>query len=76
MNRKTWIACERCGFTNECLPYGKTVRDNYDALEKAGLPQPAHVNGPEEKIVCVHCCFELREAYRDMPAAPQQQRAR
>lgn len=67
MNRRDWRACDRCGFTNECLPYGETVRSNYAALERSGMPQPTTVNGPEDKVVCCHCCDALREAYRDMP---------
>lgn len=62
-----WRSCERCGFLNECLPYGRTVRENYAALEKLGRPQRESVRGPEEQRVCIRCCMEMRESYGDMP---------
>jgi hypothetical protein len=63
--RHKWIPCERCGFLNECLPYGESVRSNYAALAEYGYRVPDRVLGPEDKRVCIHCCLEMREAHGD-----------
>ena len=69
--RDSWQACERCGFVNECIPYGQVVRDNYEAIERdLGTPQPESIRGPEDKRVCWHCCAEMRESYGDHPNLP------
>jgi len=60
-----WRKCERCGFTSECYPYGESVRANRGALAKDGLPQPTEIYGPEEKQVCMTCCYEMRQAHGD-----------
>lgn len=67
-----WMACERCGYLNECVRYGEAVQQNYDALRetarkyRAAMPDiPDRIKGPEDKRVCIHCCAELREVHGD-----------
>ncbi len=68
-NRNNWMNCERCGYVNECLPYGESVRANYEALKVMGIPTPTDVKGPEAKKVCVFCLEEIRSAFGDRVSA-------